>query len=559
MTTTTERSEAFPQLRSGPPTTVRTAVRRRLDTRWHCHRRSLCWLAGLLVVAGVVHAWGMYTFPRWVDDPGTYLSQAWAVQYEGRLSPYSYFYDHAPAGWVQLALWSMLTGGFDRYDSAMAFGNECMLIAKIMSVALLFWLGRRLGFSRPAAAAAGLLFALSPLALTYTRWTFLDNLVTPWIVLAFALAVSRKRTMLNAIGSGVAFAAACLTKETALILAPALLYALLQNSDRRNRSHVLIMAVGVSALLMSSYLVYALTKGEFLDGPGHNSLLETAKWQLVDRQDSGSALDPASVAGNTVTGWLANDPWLLLGGLAAVPLLLFVRRLRPVVLCLAVQVAAVLRGGYLPAMQVIDVLPWCALAVVGCVEALRGNPGLRIGPAWLLRRSDRRRAAMATIPAQAPPAPDAGLPMLLARRVVVGALVAAVAGLVVSQWAPKIAYMTSVAQPQELDQAEQWIADNVPRTDVLVVHDAIWTDLVHRYGFPADNVIMAYKIDADPAVHGRIDHLDYVVIPDWSYTAAQTGKYPTLVEARRHGVPVARFGAGADGVTVWQISTRWRP
>jgi hypothetical protein len=198
------------------------------------------------------------------------------------------------------------------------------------------------------------------------------------------------------------------------------------------------------------------------------------------------------------------------------------------------------------------------------VEALRGNPGLRIGPAWLLRRLDRRRTAFAAIPAQAapvdqPPARTYLPPVTLARAVVVGAAVAAVLGLVVPQWASKIDYMTSVTQPHELDLAERWIADNVPRSAVLVVHDAIWTDLVHHYGFPADNVIMAYKIDADPAVHARIDHLDYVVIPDWSYAAAQTGKYPTLVEARRHGVPVARFGAGADGVTVWQISTRWRP
>ena len=137
----------------------------------------------------VVHAWGMDNFPRWVDDPGTYLSQAWSVQYEHNLSPYSYFYDHAPGGWIQIALWSMLTRGFDRYDSAMAFGNECMLLAKVASIVLLYWLARRLRFGRPAAAGAGLVFALNPLALAYTRWTFLDNLVTPWILLAFALAL----------------------------------------------------------------------------------------------------------------------------------------------------------------------------------------------------------------------------------------------------------------------------------------------------------------------------------------------------------------------------------
>ena len=110
--------------------------------------------------------WGMDNFPRWVDDPGTYLSQAWSVQYEQTLSPYSYFYDHAPAGWIQIALWSMLTGGFDRYDSAIGVRQRVHAARQVR-------LDRPALLAGPAAAASpgpprpavGLLFALSPLAL----------------------------------------------------------------------------------------------------------------------------------------------------------------------------------------------------------------------------------------------------------------------------------------------------------------------------------------------------------------------------------------------------------
>jgi acetyl esterase/lipase len=90
------------------------------------HAASACLLVPLLVLIGAVHAIGMWSFPRWVDDPGTYLSQAWSLQYQRALSPYSYIYDHAPAGWIQLSLWSMLTDGFNRYDSAIGFGSECI-------------------------------------------------------------------------------------------------------------------------------------------------------------------------------------------------------------------------------------------------------------------------------------------------------------------------------------------------------------------------------------------------------------------------------------------------
>ena len=66
------------------------------------------------------------------------------------------------------------------------------LLAKLASCALLFALGRRLQFSRWGAAGSVLLFGLCPLELMYSRWTFLDNLVTPWLLLSFLLPSSEK-------------------------------------------------------------------------------------------------------------------------------------------------------------------------------------------------------------------------------------------------------------------------------------------------------------------------------------------------------------------------------
>jgi Dolichyl-phosphate-mannose-protein mannosyltransferase len=610
MTTAVEPRRSFPDLVSERPPPLHARLRAFLLRMWRPRRAGILWLLPVVVAGAVVHAWGMTNFPRWVDDPGTYLSQAWSVQYEHNLSPYSYFYDHAPGGWIQIALWSMLTRGFDRYDSAMAFGNECMLISKVASIVLLYWLGRRLRFSRPAAAAAGLIFALNPLALAYTRWTFLDNLVTPWILLAFALALSRRRTLFGAVGAGLAFAIAALTKETTLVLAPALLWALVQNSDRRNRAHVVVMSCGLSLLVMATYPVYALTKGEFFEGPGHNSLLGTARWQLLDRQASGSILDPASSVSRTVSQWLTYDPTLVAGGLLAVPLLLLVARLRPVAICLLLQAVVVARGGYVPAMQVVNILPWCCLAVPGAVEVLRGNPLLRTvfgrrrrrhrpapdtAPAVMVSGEDLARLGpwspslfepggqhmppmpqvprprpssepMAAAPTPAPArrrlrvrdARRSWAPASVVRTVAVLAAVAALTVDVAPRWGTELVFMTTVSAPPELAQATGWVADNVPRDQVVVVHDAIWTDLVQRYGFPKDDVIMAYKLDADPAVHARLTHLDYLVVPDWYYTI-KDGKYPTLIEAQHHAVPAAHFGAGPDAVTVWRVSGRWKP
>src|SRR5690606_3046573 len=67
--------------------------------------RSDLLLCGVLLVAILlVQGWNISAYPTLSDDEGTYLAQAWAVQ-EGRgLAHYTYWYDHPPLGWIQLAV-----------------------------------------------------------------------------------------------------------------------------------------------------------------------------------------------------------------------------------------------------------------------------------------------------------------------------------------------------------------------------------------------------------------------------------------------------------------------
>jgi hypothetical protein len=504
------------------------------------HAASACLLVPLLALVGAVHAIGMWSFPRWVDDPGTYLSQAWSLQYQQALSPYSYIYDHAPAGWIQLSLWSMLTNGFNRYDSAIGFGNECMLLAKLASCALLFALARRLQFSRWGAAGAVLLFGLCPLELMYSRWTFLDNLVTPWLLLAFLLAASPRRSISAATGASLSFAMAALTKETALVVLPALVWAMVQNLDRRNRPQVIAVAGFSGLLLMAMYPLYALYKGELFERPGQNSLLGTAKWQLVERESSGSLLDSSSPTAHMVGQWLGTDRWLLLAGLVAIPIALLARRLRPAVLVLVIQWLVLVRGGYVPFMHVVNLMPWSALVAVGAVEIVAGNRRL----ATFRPLAGGRRS---------------GRPLPRLRALTTGLAAVCLAAVLVGSWTPTLRHMLQERQEPPLWSATQWLANNVPRDRVLVVHDSIWTDLVHHYGFDPQPIIV-YKLDTDPAVREELRRIDYLVLPNWYYaTPAGVAKYPTATEARKHAVVVARFGSGDDGVQIYRVSRYWRP
>jgi hypothetical protein len=372
----------------------------------------------------------------------------------------------------------------------------------------------------------------------YSRWTFLDNLVTPWLLLAFVLAASPRRSISAATGAALSFAMAALTKETALVALPALVWAMAQNLDRRNRAQVIAVAGFSGLLLMAMYPLYALYKGELFERPDQNSLLGTAKWQLMERESSGSLLDPISPTTHMVGQWLGTDRWLLLAGLVAIPIALLARRLRPAVLVLVLQWLVLVRGGYVPFMQVVNLMPWSALVIVGAVEIVAGNRRL----ATFRRLAGGRRSGLPR-----PRAASTGLAALCLAAVLIGA------------WVPALRPMLEARQEPPLWSATQWLARNVPRDQVLVVHDSIWTDLVHHYGFDPQPIIV-YKLDTDPAVRETLRRIDYLVVPNWYYaTPAGVAKYPTLTEAQEHAVVVARFGSGDDGVRIYRVSRYWRP
>lgn len=501
------------------------------------HAVSLAVMIPVLIVVGIVHWKGSMHYPRYVDDPGTYLSQAWAVVREHRLSPYSYFYDHPPAGWIQIGLWAALTGGFGRYATAQQFGVECMLVAKLAATGLLYILARRLGLSRTAGLLGALLFGLTPLGIVYGRWTFLDNLVTPWLLAAFVFAYSPRRSIAAAVGGSASFAIAALTKETALVFLPAYAWALVRNLDQRNRSQALTVSIFTGGVILLLYPLYALYKGELFPGEGHTSLLGTTWWQLAGRESTGSLADASSPMRQLFESWLHLDMIVLIGGLVALLVAFLVPKLRPLGLVLVLAWLLMIRNGYVPFMHVIALLPVSALLIAAAVEAIAGTPALvgdgplrvRLLGMWGIR--GRQWAAALT-----------------------GAALAVVMALT---WTPQIRMMTGPHPTPPLRAALLWTVEHVPRDKVLVVHDTLWVDLVERYHYEPRPII-AHKLDGDPAVRGRLERIDYIIVPNW-YFRTETREIPTLAEAVEHATPVASFGRGDDGVRVFKVATTWHP
>lgn len=495
------------------------------------HRHSALVLSGLLLLAGFAQAVNQTGAPQWVDDEGTYVAQAWAVFHLHRLAPYTYWYDHPPLGWIQLAAVLLVTGALHWAGSAVDVGRMAMLLAQLVNVALLWLIGRRLGFTRWATAIAVGLFSLSPLAIQFHRQVYLDNISVCWLLAAITLALSPRRRLAAFAASGVAFAIAVLSKETTLLLLPAMAVLLWQRSRGGTRRYAIAVTASLFVLVGIFYPLYALLKGELLPGPGHVSLLGAVEFQLSHRTPSGSIFQSGTVGHRTVMLWLTRDHvFPLLAGLAVVPGLVL-RHLRPIAVGLLVLLLTLLRPGYLPVPFVIAMLPLGALLVAGVADAAwRWQP--RQGQ--LLRRLALRRPLA---------------PALLGVGLVAGVI--AVPG-----WAAQDQGLWQHHDNAPMLAAEHWLLANVPRNQKIIVDDSIWLDLV-RGGFPRHDVVWFYKVNTDPAVEARAPNgwRSYSYIVSTESIRSFLGSDPQVHSAMTHSVPVASYGHGYQKVVIRRILT----
>lgn len=100
----------------------------------------------------------MFGYPLYYGDEGIYMQQAYAVLKLGKLAYYTYFYDHSPVGWLQIAIWSDLTDGFHSFGTAIDGGRVLMLLFHVGTVILFFGLALQLTANIFIATITGLLF-----------------------------------------------------------------------------------------------------------------------------------------------------------------------------------------------------------------------------------------------------------------------------------------------------------------------------------------------------------------------------------------------------------------
>jgi len=399
---------------------------------------------------------------------------------------------------------------------------------------------------RAAAAGAVMIFGLSPLAIYYHRMVFLDNLSTMWMLAALAIAASPRRSLAAALWSGVCTAIAVLTKETVVLLVPAIVWVLWQHTDRKTRPWHLAVYGAACLLLMLGYPLFAVLRGELLPGAGHVSLLWALYWQFFERSGSGSLLNPNSGTSGLAQFWLSLDPWLLLVGVALAPVAVFAHRLRPLALALGLQILILLKGGYVPYAYVTAMLPFAALLIAGIADTWWPPQARSVTGSDPTASSKGRHAAP---PARwIPPLPGRQSRWWLAqiRRALVITGVAVFAAMAAPGWCHSLASQARVNGDAGELAATAWIERNVPPGTVVVVDDYLWPDLkLHSHVYP----LWIWKVDTDPWITKHVlpdgyANIGYIVLAP--QTPSTLATLPTLKAALDHSRIVKTFG---DGIT----------
>lgn len=483
-------------------------------------------------VVALVTTAGLYDGPIRFEDEGTYVSQALAVL-DGRLAPYTYWYDHPPFGWILLAGWMGGPGALFPGPNPIATGRQAMVLVAFLTTIAVVVLVRRLGGGRVTAAAAGLAFGLSPLAIEFHRMVMLDNIAVLFLMVSWVSAATRTRSAASAAFSGMSLAFAVLSKETLLLAAPFVIWMAWRSYAGPTRKICIAALLLPFSMICSLYPIFALLRRELLPGESHVSLLGGVMFQLVSRDPSGSVFDRTSDAYAVASGWFASDWYLLaLGALFLLPAIISPKS-RPFAAAALFNGLVVFRPGYLPVPYVVVLIPLAAVvAPLGAEQLLKR--ALSLWRNTSPKRLGRRLASTVTA------------------TVTLATLIAAFV-LMAQGWTARDAVYLQHDFDQPYRLSTGWLLANTRQSEILVVDNVTWTDMVNGGHRAQDNTVWYTKLNADPEVDVRIDSwrsIDWIVMTE---TMRNSTLAPAISEALEHSDMVAGWGAGSHRIEVYRV------
>lgn len=475
-------------------------------------------IIAVLVLGAVVHAVNMFGFPAYREDEGTYLSQAQSVLTEGRLAPYTYWYDHTPVGWFFLALWNLVTGNVLVTGMSLDAARVSMLVLQVLSTWLLYLITKRLTRRPEAALIAAVIFAVAPLGIVFHRRVLLDNIMVFWFLLSFYL-ITKPITLRTTMLSALTFAIAVLSKESAIVFFPVMVWLVATHAHRNNKLFAVTSWITVSALLISFYPLFALLKGElfpsgtWLGGEAaHVSLWEAISFQYYR---GGGLLNTFLYSWDRV--WQRYGMVSLLLGVIAVLINAF-RYKRPwqfgtSLMVTIYSVVFVLRGQILD-WYIIPLLPLFALSIAFVWDDAM---------VWLSEQSRY---------------------WYVVRGVSFAALMLVVFGELAMH-----GYIFTLPQTQNQAHAVAWVKEHMKSDDFVLIDNYAFVDLNPRVrDITKTNYHYYWKVDTDPQVKDQLlkgdwNNIDYLLTTPALERTIYTDQLTLVQRAYENSHVVKRFNA----------------
>ncbi|HEY4385672.1 MAG TPA: phospholipid carrier-dependent glycosyltransferase, partial [Ktedonobacteraceae bacterium] len=450
---------------------------------------EIAYVALGMIISVILHAYNMFNYPLYEMDEGTYMSAAWAVL-NGKIYPYAYGYGHPPFAWMQLAGLVQLIGGLFLFGNAINTGRVIMLLYTVCDTLLVYLIARKMSGSRLMALLSMVLFAYSPLAVTYQRLVLLDNIATFWFLLSLYLLVISRSKLRYTILSAICLGLSVLSKEVLALVMPAMVYGVWLYTTRFQRKFALVAFIYAFAAVVSLWVLMAVLKGELFpqgwlpwDKHQHLSFIGTFLQQTQRGQNQGSFS-----AG--WKAWYGTDPLFMMLGLAAMAFNVIIgwwKRNHLFLALLAISYWLLLvRGGVVFPFYFIPLIPIMALNSAMMVHTIAD---------WLghFVRLDMFRVF----------------------------LIYCVLGFVVVFFAmnSQLVYHDDVTSEQT--QAMNWVSANIPRDSYVIMNSYMYTDLRVPGGaavgsgsvFP--NAEVYINIATDPTLLAEVgqnwDRVDYII------------------------------------------------
>jgi 4-amino-4-deoxy-L-arabinose transferase-like glycosyltransferase len=517
------------------------------------HRWEILLIALILLIAALTQGINMFHYPYYEQDEGTYMSQAWALVHLGHLAYYTYFYDHAPFGWIQIAAWTISTGGSHTFGSAINSGRVLVLLFQLGSTLILYYIARSISSKVSIAVIVSLLFTLSPYGIYFHRLVLLDNIATFWMLLSILFLVPGRLTLNRIWLSALVLSISILSKEVTVFLVPVLAYLVFFRADKSHRWFAIIGWIALVVSIVSLYPLMAILNNEFfrsgtfLGGTApHVSLLATLQSDSSRARDGG-LFSFSSAFWQQVKIWMQDDPILVVAGsLSAILSILMIKKHRLVGITglLSLSLWAFLaRGGVIIGYYLLPLLPLLAL-----------NVGLVIG---LIAKTLKK--LLASFVSMRP---------IVSRTIEQSVIILCLIGIVMGCLGPSIKagygssdignkndplIFWSSTQADSQNQAAQWIEKNLPLGSHMIIDESMWTDLYDGgYKF-ADYY---WKVQADPAIRDRVYHnnwqnFDYIVTTPELLTDARENNMTLVEEVLTHSTRIAYFDTGG-----WRVEIR---